>query len=201
MYCNLCRTKFEPWKTKHGWIEDKICPLCVDKKQSKAFTLKDKNMYCVNCGAVLAKYKTQTRAGKVYYTSAKHTLCDNCKKPKRITEICLVCGEKLIGKQKKYCLKCKPPRPKINPITNRRSSIKWLKNNHEKAKVSWLARYRYYRVNVLYECPCNHPNKHDHHFDYDRPFEVIRLCPACHSAEHKRLRELENDALEINIGK
>ena len=47
---------------------------------------------------------------------------------------------------------------------------------------------RTHKVKILYECPCDHPKKHNHHFDYDRKYEVIRLCPPCHGKEHSRLR-------------
>jgi len=45
-------------------------------------------------------------------------------------------------------------------------------------------------IDIIYECPCDHPQKHNHHFDYDQPNLVIRLCPICHVKEHTRLRAL-----------
>jgi len=59
-----------------------------------------------------------------------------------------------------------------------------------------LSQQHRHLVKILYECPHDHPRKHDHHFDYHRPFEVIRLCPSCHKAEHRRLRELKKQAQE-----
>jgi hypothetical protein len=80
------------------------------------------------------------------------------------------------------------------------------KNHPEKVSI-WQKKHRdshpiilkaYRKVNnnpalitVLTECPCNYPMKHKHHPDYNKPFEVIRLCPSCHAAEHKRLRSLQ----------
>lgn len=43
------------------------------------------------------------------------------------------------------------------------------------------------QVMVLYECPCESAVKHNHHFDYRRPFDVFKLCPKCHRAEHARI--------------
>ena len=40
-------------------------------------------------------------------------------------------------------------------------------------------------------CGSNKHKIHGHHSDYDKPLDVIWLCPKCHIAEHKRLREGE----------
>ena len=51
-------------------------------------------------------------------------------------------------------------------------------------------------ISILYECPCKTDEvKQNHHFDYNRPLEVIRLCPKCHGAEHVRLRALKKITL------
>ena len=52
------------------------------------------------------------------------------------------------------------------------------------------------KVNVLYECACKGGKKINHHFDYSRPFDVIRLCHKCHQKEHSRLRRLAAQAAE-----
>lgn len=39
---------------------------------------------------------------------------------------------------------------------------------------------------VIYECCCKVPHKVNHHYDYSRPREVIRLCYKCHKREHVR---------------
>ena len=43
------------------------------------------------------------------------------------------------------------------------------------------------KLNILYECPCKTSKKVNHHFNYDRPLEVMRLCISCHRREHIRL--------------
>lgn len=43
---------------------------------------------------------------------------------------------------------------------------------------------------IIYECKCKIGKKVNHHFDYYRPFEVIKLCHRCHVTEHYRLKNL-----------
>lgn len=44
-------------------------------------------------------------------------------------------------------------------------------------------------INVIYECPCKATKKHRHHFDYDRPCDILLLCIPCHRKEHARLNQ------------
>jgi hypothetical protein len=46
------------------------------------------------------------------------------------------------------------------------------------------------KFNVLYECKCKDGKKLNHHFDYTKPFDVIRLCRSCHRSEHERLKKI-----------
>lgn len=66
----------------------------------------------------------------------------------------------------------------------------WIKDNPEKKKAKDLVYARPDLVTVLYECPCKVEQKHNHHFDYERPYDVIRLCMKHHMVEHKRLRSI-----------
>lgn len=42
-------------------------------------------------------------------------------------------------------------------------------------------------LNIIYECPCKTTKKIHHHYNYDRPLEVMLLCHSCHGKEHSRL--------------
>jgi predicted RNA-binding Zn-ribbon protein involved in translation (DUF1610 family) len=135
-------------------------------------------------------------------TSAGFKVCTSCKElikdaQKSRPRNCIVCGAAL-GREYKYCQKHKPKTAKIDPILNRRTSIAWQKNNPEKVRASYFARYRPDQLYVLYECPCEHSSKHHHHFSYELKNIVIRLCPNCHSKEHVRLRSFAAQAEEIS---
>ena len=70
-------------------------------------------------------------------------------------------------------------------------SIRWQKDNKVKVYVARMARKYKDFLAVLYECPCASTSKHNHHPDYSRPFEVIVLCPKCHSAWHAKLNDMD----------
>jgi len=63
-------------------------------------------------------------------------------------------------------------------------------NPYERGTEQYLVRARQIShaiAKVIYECPHQNPRKELHHFDYDHPEMVIRLCSKCHKAEHRRL--------------
>jgi len=83
---------------------------------------------------------------------------------------------------------------------------KWRENNRERdaeLKRAWLLKNKHKRkahraveyarkVGWLTKLPCHvckNPNTHAHHDDYDRPLDVIWLCPQCHKDRHKMLKE------------
>jgi len=72
----------------------------------------------------------------------------------------------------------------------------WQRNHPDKAKSQALCKANPGKVIVLYECSCEpDKKKHNHHFDYSRAFEVIRLCERCHVSEHNRLHEFEGEEI------
>lgn len=81
----------------------------------------------------------------------------------------------------------------INNYTelHRKYALQWQKENPEKSRAQRLARVYPEYVTVIYECACDTNQKENHHFDYELPYVVLRLCSRCHAAEHKRLRSLK----------
>ncbi len=80
-----------------------------------------------------------------------------------------------------------------NPQKRKEQHDRWsIKHpNKDKIRILNLMHSHPSCIVILFECACIHPRKHNHHPDYNKPFEVIRLCPSCHAAEHKRLRSLQ----------
>ena len=77
---------------------------------------------------------------------------------------------------------------KIDGVQSKSMAVeRWKKSHPLEISTSELCKQYPTLVKVLYECPCDKESKHNHHFDYSRPFEVIRLCNICHRKEHGRL--------------
>lgn len=51
------------------------------------------------------------------------------------------------------------------------------------------SKYSHWKLKILFECPHDHPKKHNHHPDYSRLLSIERLCPHCHIERHKQLRQ------------
>jgi len=48
------------------------------------------------------------------------------------------------------------------------------------------------KIIVTGECNCIHPQKHNHHPNYDFPFSVEKLCPTCHTEKHLHKNNLQD---------
>ena len=131
-------------------------------------------MYCKSCG---------TKDDRKYNESGKITTsdlyCDYCRKNKIKKNtlsiiFCIGCGSELNGKSpNSYCCdSCKLDKYKFRNKIDRND---FIRENETGLK-------------ILYECKCRNEFKINHHFDYDRPKEIIKLCRSCHRIEHWRLR-------------
>jgi predicted nucleic acid-binding Zn ribbon protein len=157
--------------------------------------------FCNTCGKEL-----DDKTGKRKYCNAE---CYH--ESHRVKRTCVLCGKGLTFTQKKYCsntcrnighrLEHRAHQREISPeeaqkIRENRKiklvarAIKWQKENKGKVYAAQVALQNKELVTIIYECHCDHPKKQNHHFDYTRPLEVIKLCPSCHAAEHARLRLL-----------
>ena len=69
----------------------------------------------------------------------------------------------------------------------------YKKANPEKARAHCILSNAIRDKKIIRPTTCEECNSsgilHAHHSDYDSPLDVVFLCPSCHSAEHKRLRE------------
>lgn len=123
---------------------------------------------CNGCGNEFDSYASQRRL----YCSRKCYSRLNIKPVVSRLKQCPVCNKffPVIGKSgnSTYCPEC------IN-----------VKKN-----AAWIANHFANRVKIVYECRCDCEKKHKHHFSYapENRFNVLLLCPACHLAEHRRLR-------------
>jgi hypothetical protein len=133
-------------------------------------------LYCNACGR---KHKA-TRDNEYH--------CKRCQYrgswSKRNKNFCMCCGKEVKLPRKVFC----------SPEC---ALMKYERTEEQKFELLRKYRQRKSRVtiyfNVLYECRCENKKKENHHFDYSRPLEVIRLCSSCHKNEHKRLRSLVAD--------
>ena len=84
---------------------------------------------------------------------------------------------------------------KRNRETCNKNTRKWKEKNNHKTRTHDKVKYATKKSNIVKPKHCEHCNietsLHGHHPDYTKPLEVIWLCPACHSAEHKRLNAVE----------
>ena len=161
MYCKYCGNQFESYESGYGEFNYTHCQNCDPLKKYVV-------IFCVSCGKSLQPIEKIGPKGKHYLWWGSKKYCDECKKNKKSNN------------------------NQINSIlVHRKVTRQWQLSYPERVKASVKARLHPELLNVLYECPCNSHDKHNHRFDYHKPFEVIRLCPNCHSKEHIRLRKLQ----------
>jgi len=180
MYCKYCGRKFEPWLDKQDRTEKAVCYPCRDIRSDHSKL--PRKRFCIICGNSLkpnSYYKMPDGSLRPWWGSKK--FCEECTGNKTPTKI--------------FPVKRKPLSEHSKQV-HRENSKRWQKEHPERIKASQLARYHTDLNTILYECPCNVEKKHLHHPDYRFPHILVKLCPACHSAEHKRLRALEKLAQE-----
>jgi hypothetical protein len=132
---------------------------------------KDKR-YCIKCGGNLPYNFAQTKKGPTKVWGAKK-FCDVCKSAQRTTP-----------KYLKVHIKDYNAGTMIISTSDTRLRARSIAANHPEF------------LNILYECACEHPKKHHHHFDYSKPTEVLLLCPSCHFIWHaKHRKHLKNIAV------
>jgi hypothetical protein len=102
---------------------------------------------------------------------------------------CVACGKLITGKRRRtFC--------------SRECGIMgYPRTEEQKFQLLALAKQRKVDdpidMKILYECKCKSKHKENHHFDYSRPTEVIRLCSSCHKIEHRRRLPLMKKLLSV----
>lgn len=166
-------------------------------------------MFCNSCG-------------KEYETSTTNYFCETCRDTKEWPierKHCAMCGKTFgyrtivvhrsgdaqnVSKREGYFF-CKECRAKQGPKYNcSQADIDALVSpNKAPHSVVQKAYGKYYparkHVVVVYECACETPTKVNHHYDYARPYEVVRLCNSCHRKEHARLNFLRQQNMTIEV--
>lgn len=207
-HCTICGIEFEvPFPSSRKW---RCSPACAGIHNSIVRTKKEKRT-CPICGKeFLAAPATKKRCCSIKCRGAFRRQNHTPKPPKpyvRKEKACLSCGTVFHSKgAAKWCKSCQKSGRREAARTyyktqqykeaHRRLAREWQKRNPAKMVASRLARHYPELLQILYECPCetNGNGKHHHHFDYARPYEVIKLCDSCHMKEEKRLRDLAAQA-------
>lgn len=174
---------------------------CKAKNQNEQRGCASSEKVCPVCGkSFRAKNTNNIRCSRECYASTRRSAIPKPKpepKPPRI-KVCGVCGAAFVAKTSaKFCQSCREPvrlqkareywKTEAYKEAHRRVAVRWQKSNPEKYKAQSLAKSHPGKLSILYECPCVAETKHYHHPDYTKPFDVLKLCPKCHAAEHSRL--------------
>ena len=198
MFCWYCGSDFEPYDPGYGWIQESFCKHCYGQYRQGRQSPSKSNRHCIECGSEIHGWLVKTKRGFSWRTKGSGKgvyFCSNCTQKRMPTKerYCDICSSALKGKAHKYCDDHKPLKSS-NHHSHKKHALEWQKRNPKKTQCAYKSRYFSHKVNVVYECRCESDKKHNHHFDYSRPFEVIRLCPSCHSAEHKRIKNISAKA-------
>jgi pterin-4a-carbinolamine dehydratase len=119
---------------------------------------------------------------------------------------CALCGAEFVkNKAQKFCASCRESNARMKmreywkaenyKLAHRKTALKWQKTHKEKVRAQSIAKANPHLLNILFECACESTKKVNHHPDYSRPYDVIRLCEKCHREEHARLRAIQKSAL------
>jgi hypothetical protein len=88
-----------------------------------------------------------------------------------------------VGKWRFVCLEC------IKKYSNHPSKRAWDKANKAKKAVHKIVESALLRGDLVRQpcCRCGSTDSHAHHDDYDKPLEVMWLCPLHHKERHREI--------------
>ena len=201
--CELCGIEFKSYKGANR----RFCsPSCSSSRHRQGVKKEKQYRECPICHNlfIVTSQRTKHCSNKCRHIGHRINPLMTVQDTKKIPELkkCLDCDNTFIAKKlKKRCKDCqrlhanflrkkyqqKESWKKVHNI----EAKKWQRNNKKKVQAASRAHYHPEWVEILYTCPCVGINKENHPPDYKKPFEVWRVCHACHMAEHRRLRYLQ----------
>ncbi len=88
---------------------------------------------------------------------------------------------------------------KKNRETCNKNNKTWKEKNRYKTRTHDKIKHAIIKNKIVRPQNCEHCNAstklHGHHHDYNKPLDVIWLCPSCHSAEHRHIETHKSIAL------
>jgi len=180
-----------------------ICQRCNESKPDSDFP-KYKKEYCKRCAQRLREIKYANspkgkKSRKLYSFSKKRK---EYEKHYRKTEKHLEYREIVKEKMRKKYREDKQFREsenkrrlkhfKENPDIKKERDKRYTKNNIEKQRARNRLRMAVYRKTIVKPLNCQVCKKEEkriegHHYDYNKPFDVIWMCEECHKIEHGKI--------------
>ena len=120
-------------------------------------------------------------------------------KPPKVNRYCTIPGCSELHKAKGLCRHhyeqlrhpAKHTRTGVphNDPANAKAVTKWRINNREKRRAHDAIYKNPLKIVILAECKHTTTDKELHHPNYDKPYEVIKLCRKCHKRLHRQTKE------------
>lgn len=176
----------------HGIKEFKICNKCLISKHKSKFYIRSNHgaiptllSICKKCSSIRCLQYQQTMYGK----EVKRKIDKKWRESDRGKEIYKIRYSKVKVERRtdegraKRRLEAVKYRNGNGKEISKKINRKWLENNRNKHRAQKIANYH---IKELKPClVCKAFPTHKHHSDYNKPKEIIFLCPLHHTAVHK----------------
>lgn len=159
---------------------------------------------CTKCNQVLSvalfyrKNKTLLRSAckKCTTSSTRDYYLKNTEKHRKLTKRYYRANKESIVEMNKAWAKTSNGAKSL-----KKAAIKYSAANRKKVNAAWRVGYEIERGRMRRgPCVvCGEPKTHGHHEDYDRPLDVIWLCPQHHKDVHSKVIDICNILQKIDI--